>query len=307
MGVPLSVEPFVESPPDRGNEAEWTARLLAAPLVRGAIGLGLFLVLWADAAREGLWNLPDPFQVFGGLGGYALAGAAGIVAGALVRTRRAQSPAPVTPRLPVFLRFDHRRAVIVGGGSVAASKIPALLAAGADVTVVAPSVSGAIDRTQVRVEERAFVEDDLDGAWFVTAAATPSVNRIVREAADRRAIFVNAVDDPANATAYLGGTIARGGVTVAISTSGDAPALAGLLREAFDELVPPDIETWVERARVLRQHQRAAGVPMADRRRQLLDALNRLYERRDHRASEVPSFAKPSALATVPADRLEGW
>lgn len=291
MGVPLSVEPFVESPPDRGFASEWAGRLLAAPLVRAAIGVGLAVVLWADAAREGLWNLPDPFQTLGGVGGYALAGAAGVLAGALVRTRQRQSLAPVTPRLPVFLRFDHRRAVVVGGGSVAASKIPALLAAGADVTVIAPSISPAIDRTQVKVEERGFAEDDLDGAWFVTAAATPVVNRIVREAADRRGIFVNAVDDPANATAYLGGTIARGGVTVAISTAGDAPALAGLLREAFDELVPQDIEAWVERARVLRQHQRIDGVPMAARRPQLLDALNRLYERP---AVEGASFAKAS-------------
>ena len=73
----------------------------------------------------------------------------------------------------------------------------------------------------------------------MTAAATPEVNRAVREAADARGVFVNAVDDPANATAYLGGTINRGGVTVAFSTAGQAPALAGLLREAFDELVPP--------------------------------------------------------------------
>jgi uroporphyrin-III C-methyltransferase/precorrin-2 dehydrogenase/sirohydrochlorin ferrochelatase len=153
------------------------------------------------------------------------------------------------------------------------------------------------------VEERGFAEADLDGAWFVTAAATPDVNRMVREAADRRGIFVNAVDDPANATAYLGGTIARGGVTVAISTAGDAPALAGLLREAFDELVPQDIEAWVERARVLRRNQRIDGVPMAARRPQLLDTLNRLYERP---AAERASFANASTFATAPADRSEG-
>ena len=135
----------------------------------------------------------------------------------------------------MFVRFDGRRAVVVGGGAMAAAKIPALLAAGADVTVIAPHVSAAIDRARVRVVERAFVPADLDGAWFVTAAATPEVNRAVRDAAEARAVFVNAVDDPANATAYLGGAIARGGVTVAFSTSGRAPALAGLLREAFDD------------------------------------------------------------------------
>ena len=57
-------------------------------------------------------------------------------------------------------------------------------------------------------------------------------------AADARQVFVNAVDDPANASAYLGGVVRRGGVTLAISTDGHAPALAGLLREGLDALLP---------------------------------------------------------------------
>ena len=46
------------------------------------------------------------------------------------------------PRLPVFLRFDRHRVVVVGGGTVAAAKIPALLAAGGNVTVIATSRNG---------------------------------------------------------------------------------------------------------------------------------------------------------------------
>ena len=294
MGLPLSVQPFTEPESDRGFAPAWIDRLLAAPFVKGAIAVALLVVLWADASREGLWNLPGPFEALGSAGSYVLALAAGVTFGALVRRHQHVAPSEALPRLPVFLRFDHRRVVVVGGGVVAASKIPALLAAGADVTVIAPSISPAIDRARVRVLEREFTADDLDGAWFATAAATPSVNREVREAAEVRGIFVNAADDPPNATAYLGGTIARGGVTVAFSTAGEAPALAGLLREAFDELVPADIGTWAERARDLRLRQRADGVPMAARRPQLLDALNRLYDERERPAADRPSFAKAS-------------
>ncbi len=228
-----------------------------------------------------MFTPPDVVQWFGG---YALALVVGYAIGAwlLARQQRSESgPGEGLPRLPVFLRFDHRRVVVVGGGSVAATKIPALLAAGGDVTVIAPHVSPAIDRSQVQVIEREFDAADLDGAWFVTAAATPPVNRAVRDAAEARGLFVNAVDDPANATAYLGGTIARGGVTVAFSTAGQAPALAGLLREAFDELVPADIGSWAERAAALSGAQRAEGVPMPRRRPQLLEALNRLYSTRE--------------------------
>jgi uroporphyrin-III C-methyltransferase/precorrin-2 dehydrogenase/sirohydrochlorin ferrochelatase len=78
----------------------------------------------------------------------------------------------------------------------------------------------------------------------------------------------------------MGGVFRRGGVTIAVSTEGRAPALAGLLREALEAAVPEDIETWVDVARRLRQEQRATGVPMADRRPLLLRSLNQLYAAR---------------------------
>jgi len=72
----------------------------------------------------------------------------------------------------------------------------------------------------------------------------------------------------------------RDGVTVAVSTEGRAPALAGLLREALEAVIPEDVATWVEEARRLRERQKAEGVPLARRRPLLLEALNRLYASR---------------------------
>ena len=88
-----------------------------------------------------------------------------------------------------------------------------------------------------------------------------------------------AVDDPAAASAYGGGTLRRGGVTVAISTDGQAPALAGLLREGLEAVIPQEIDAWVAEASALRPVWRAARVPIAERRPLLLRALNRLYDR----------------------------
>jgi uroporphyrin-III C-methyltransferase / precorrin-2 dehydrogenase / sirohydrochlorin ferrochelatase len=143
--------------------------------------------------------------------------------------------------------------------------------------VVAPRVREEIARAPVTLRERPFGASDLEDAWFVVAAATPEVNRHVRETAEALRVFVNAVDDPESASAYTGGVLRRGGVTVAVSTEGRAPALAGLLREALDAVVPEEIDEWVRTAAALRVEQRRGGIPMARRRPLLLDALNRLY------------------------------
>lgn len=170
--------------------------------------------------------------------------------------------------------------VVVGGGPVAASKLAALQAAGADIRVVAPKVCADIVSAGVTIERRGFEPSDLDGAWFAVAAAPPGVNRRVGQEAERRQVFVNAVDDPDHATAYLGGVVRRDGITLAISTDGSAPALAGLLREALDEVLPADLDAWSRCARELRPSWRARQVLMEARRPELLDALNALYDAR---------------------------
>jgi uroporphyrin-III C-methyltransferase / precorrin-2 dehydrogenase / sirohydrochlorin ferrochelatase len=178
---------------------------------------------------------------------------------------------------PVFLRFEGRRAVLVGGGRVAAGKLPGLLAAGARVRVVAPQVASEIERPEVEVLHKPFAPEDLDGAFFAVAAAPAEVNRQVREAADARGIFVNAVDDAKVASAFLGGVVRKGGVTVAVSTEGRAPALAGLLREALERVLPDDISSWVELGERVREGWKQNGIPMGARRPLLLRALLELY------------------------------
>jgi len=192
---------------------------------------------------------------------------------------KASSPTGAGPDelLPIFLKLTGRKVVLVGAGKVAAAKLPALLAAGAQVCVIAPEIHSDVERASVTIERRGFAPSDLDGAWLVIAAATTGVNKRVAEAAEERQIFVNAVDDPESATAYAGGVLRRGGVTVAISTSGQAPALAGLLRESLERVLPRELGRWVEIARRLRADWKRHGVPMSERRPLLLDALKRAY------------------------------
>jgi uroporphyrin-III C-methyltransferase/precorrin-2 dehydrogenase/sirohydrochlorin ferrochelatase len=184
---------------------------------------------------------------------------------------------------PVFLKLAGRKVLVVGGGKVAAAKLEGLSRSGARVTVVAPDFCREIAASGVTLRSRGFEPDDLDDVWYVVAAATPEVNRRVAAAAEERRVFVNAVDDPASASAYAEGVFRRGNLTVAISTEGEAPAVAGLLREALELLIPDDIETWLEESRRQKRVWRERDVPMPERRPLMLRALNRLYEENDSR------------------------
>jgi siroheme synthase-like protein len=198
--------------------------------------------------------------------------------------------------LPLFVNLTGRRVLLVGGGPVAAAKLDQLLAAGADVHVVSPDVHESIAASRALVEHRVFVPSDLDDVWLVVAAATPEVNRDVAEAAETRRIFVNAVDDPANATAFLSGVVRRGGVTIAISTEGRAPGLTALLRQAIENVLPLDVARWVDEAQRRRAEWRRDGVPMESRRPLLLEVLNRLYEKPEARVGSAVDDARDEAV-----------
>ncbi|MCE9575416.1 MAG: bifunctional precorrin-2 dehydrogenase/sirohydrochlorin ferrochelatase [Deltaproteobacteria bacterium] len=204
---------------------------------------------------------------------------------------------------PVFLKLDGLPVVVVGAGPVADQKLDGLVTAGARITVIAPDITPAIAaraaRGEVTIIAREFADGDLDGARWVVAAAPPAINRAVAAAAAARNLFVNAVDDPEPASAYLGGVIRRAGVTIAISTSGDAPALTGLIREALDALLPDSAELtrWFDVARAARAEWKARLVPMAERRPLLLRKLFHLYE---SRTTTLPAPTAAASLGATP-------
>ncbi|OFW14008.1 MAG: hypothetical protein A3F70_13395 [Acidobacteria bacterium RIFCSPLOWO2_12_FULL_67_14] len=211
------------------------------------------------------------------------------------------------PLLPVFLKLYGRKALLVGGGRVAATKLESLLRTGASMTVVAPEVREDICLPGVEIRRRPFRPDDLDNVWFVVTAATPDVNRQVEAAADARRIFVNAADDPLAATAFLGAVIRRADIAVAISTSGRAPALAALLREAIDAVLPDEevAGSWLAAAEALRAKWQASAVPISERRPLLLRVLNELHggHHQTHGHAERPEAAGVESLPYEEAKR----
>ena len=193
------------------------------------------------------------------------------------RCPRCVDGACVNDVFPVFLKLCDRQALVVGGGAMAAEKIPALVQAGARVRVVSPAFSEDVRAQPVERIEKPFQPSDLDDAWYVVAAAPPDVNRAVSRAAAERRLFVNAVDDVKSADLYLGSVIRRAGMTLSISSNGRAPALTALVRRALERLLPDELEAWVETAEALRPRWKQSGLPFAERRPALLRALNEMY------------------------------
>ena len=186
--------------------------------------------------------------------------------------------------LPLFVKLSGRQVLVVGGGPVATAKVATLLETGAKILVVAPEVRPELEALaasgKISIERRCVLASDLRAVWLVVAAGPPEVNRVVAAEAESLRLYVLAVDDPSAASAYGAGTLRRGGVTVAVSTDGRAPALAGLVREGLDAVLPDDLAAWSAEAQRQRAAWKAAKTPMAERRPLLLEALNRLYSDR---------------------------
>ncbi len=112
-----------------------------------------------------------------------------------------------------------RRVVVVGGGHVAQRRIPTFLATGADVVVVSPEVTPAIEGLagELTLVLRAFAESDLDGAWYVVAATDdPEVNARVATAAEQRHTFCVRADDALGGSAWTPAVGHHGSVTVGV-------------------------------------------------------------------------------------------
>jgi precorrin-2 dehydrogenase/sirohydrochlorin ferrochelatase len=170
---------------------------------------------------------------------------------------------------PIVLSLAGRRAVVVGGGRVAARKARDLADAGADVTVVAPALADEI-RSDPRLActPEPYAAHHVAGAAVVVAATDDeAVN--ARVAADARAAgaLVNVVDRPALCDFIVPSQVVRGPLVVAITTGGAAPSLSRRLRERLEKEFGPEYGPYLEILREVRERMKASDLPIETRRR----------------------------------------
>ncbi|MCY7342170.1 MAG: uroporphyrinogen-III C-methyltransferase [Pseudonocardia sp.] len=142
----------------------------------------------------------------------------------------------MSPCYPLTMDLAGRRAVVVGGGPVAARRTAGLVAAGADVVLVAPfaceDVRDMVDAGTVTWLDRDYAQGDLEGAWLVhTATGDRSTDDRVAADAEAGRVWCVRADDASRSAAWVPAVARAGSVTVAVTAGGD-PRRARALRDA---------------------------------------------------------------------------
>jgi len=145
--------------------------------------------------------------------------------------------------LPIMLRLQDQKVLVVGGGQVAMRKVDMLLRSGAIVRLVAQSVDPALTKTLTptrhEILQRGFQPEDIDGVRLVVAATNDeTVNLQVHKESRQRCVPVNVVDNPALCDFIFPSVVDRSPVIVAVSSGGNSPVLARLLRSRLETFIP---------------------------------------------------------------------
>ncbi|WP_039936899.1 MULTISPECIES: uroporphyrinogen-III C-methyltransferase [Streptomyces] len=140
---------------------------------------------------------------------------------------------------PVGLRLTGRRVVVLGAGQVAQRRLPALIAAGADILLISPSATPSVEAMaeagEVRWERRRYRDGDFEGAWYALITTDdPAANAAASAEAEARRVWCVRSDDAEAASAWTPATGRSEGVTVAVLTGQD-PRRSAAVRDAVVE------------------------------------------------------------------------
>ncbi|MBP7735935.1 MAG: bifunctional precorrin-2 dehydrogenase/sirohydrochlorin ferrochelatase [Spirochaetes bacterium] len=150
---------------------------------------------------------------------------------------------------PVMINIEGKKAVVIGGGSVALRKVKDLLECGAFVRIIAPEIHDEIARLsesysgRIDIVRRIYRNGDCEGSLIVFSATNDeTVNRNVYEEASSKNILINAVDDPPNCSFFMPSWFNRNGLIVAVSTSGISPSMSARIRRDIERSLPVSVD-----------------------------------------------------------------
>jgi len=156
----------------------------------------------------------------------------------------------VNDLFPVFLKLEHLKVLIIGGGKVGLEKLHAIIhnSPATSITLVAEEISHAIKtlaehHPNIQCQERSFEEADLDEQDIVIVAIdNKDVSREIHAAAKSRDKLVNVADTPDLCDFYLSSIVRKGNLKIAISTNGKSPTAAKRIKEVLQDALPGELD-----------------------------------------------------------------
>jgi len=140
---------------------------------------------------------------------------------------------------PINLDIRNRKCLVVGGGAVGTRKVTSLVKCGAIVTVVSPVISAELEdlsaKGVIQIEQRGYCSSDLNNIFLVIGATSDERQNLrISEDAEQKNLLCNIADVPKACNFILPAIVARGDLTIAVSTSGNSPAFAKKLRQNLE-------------------------------------------------------------------------
>jgi len=180
---------------------------------------------------------------------------------------------------PIHLDLQERPVLLVGGGVIAEGKAEQLIAAGARVRVVSPTLTARLAewyaQGSIVWREGRFIESDLAGVVLVISATDDqAVNEAVARAASARGLLYNVVDQPALCSFITPALVTRGELQISISSSGGSPTVTQHVKRRIAETIGEEYGELLRLTSQLRTSLRVRGVGYAERR----DLLNAFVE-----------------------------
>lgn len=165
----------------------------------------------------------------------------------------------IMPLLPISLNLENALCLVVGGGKIAHRKTVSLLECGAKVLLVAPQLNEVFQPllNQIDYQSRKFHPADCSGARLVFACTNDNaINLQVAQISEQTGIWCNVCDDADKSTFHSAACVRRDEVTIAVSTTGQSPALARHLKVKIESCIDPE---YGELARLLARHRKAGN------------------------------------------------
>ena len=181
---------------------------------------------------------------------------------------------------PLSLDVKGYPVLVLGGDEEAAEKTERLLAAGAKVTVVAPSLHDKLKdmaaSAKVVHRGRHFRDSDLDSIILVLnmVRGEREFSRTLFAKAREKKVLLWSVDQPEASTVTMPAVVACGHLRVAVTTSGVAPALSGFLKEDLERIFGDEFSAFVDWLGQLREQAKANEPDFEKRRTLLREALD---------------------------------